>query len=87
MDEKGSQRRAFPQSSEKLKTRGIAGKLATRHAEDHPDVATCLNNLAVVYELQGRFRGAEALYRSGLAILEDPIGAGPIRWWPPLWKI
>jgi tetratricopeptide (TPR) repeat protein len=49
-------------------------------------VATCLNNLAVVYKLQGLFSEAESLYRRALAILEDPIGAGPIRRRPPLWK-
>jgi len=49
-------------------------------------VATCLNNLAVVYKLQGLFGEAQSLYRRALATLEDPIGTGPIRRRPPLSK-
>src|SRR5947209_14352606 len=37
---------------------------------DHPDVATLLNNLALLYVSQGRYADAEPLYQRGLAIYE-----------------
>ena len=42
---------------------------------DHPDVATSLNELAVLYESMGRYGEAEPLYRRSLWILEHS-GAG-----------
>jgi tetratricopeptide (TPR) repeat protein len=37
---------------------------------DHPDVATSLNNLALLYNNQGRYADAEPLYKRSLAIWE-----------------
>jgi tetratricopeptide (TPR) repeat protein len=37
---------------------------------EHPDVATSLNNLAVLYQAQGRYADAELLCKRSLAILE-----------------
>ena len=36
--------------------------------EDHPDYATSLNNLAVLYQADGRLRRAEPLYRQAMEI-------------------
>jgi tetratricopeptide (TPR) repeat protein len=44
----------------------------------HPEVASCLNNLAAVYDAQGRFSEAEKLYMDALAIItesDDPKDA------------
>ncbi len=41
---------------------------------DHSDVATSLNNLAVLYDAQGRYAEAEPLYKRALAILEKALG-------------
>ena len=41
---------------------------------EHPDVATSLNNLAVLYRAQGRYREAEPLYQRALAIREQVLG-------------
>ena len=35
---------------------------------EHPDVATSLNNLALLYRAQGRYREAEPLYQEALAL-------------------
>jgi len=40
----------------------------------HPDTATCLNNLAVLYRKQGRYPEADPLYRRALAISEEALG-------------
>jgi tetratricopeptide (TPR) repeat protein len=40
---------------------------------DHPDVATSLNNLAVLYHAQGRYSAAEPLYQRSLAIEETNL--------------
>lgn len=40
----------------------------TRFGSDHPDVATCLNNLAYLYHVQGHYDDAETLYLQALAI-------------------
>jgi tetratricopeptide (TPR) repeat protein len=37
---------------------------------EHPDVATSLNNLAVLYRVQGRYTEAEVLYKRSLEITE-----------------
>jgi tetratricopeptide (TPR) repeat protein len=42
--------------------------------EDHPDVATSLNNLALLYESQGRYDQAEPLYLQALNICERRLG-------------
>src|SRR5262249_59720486 len=41
---------------------------------DHPDVARSLNNLAALYQSQGRYADAEPLYRRSLAISEKVLG-------------
>ena len=41
---------------------------------EHPDVATSLNNLAVLYRAQGRYADAEPRYQRALAIREKVLG-------------
>ena len=41
---------------------------------DHPNVATSLNNLAMLYTAQGRYAKAEPLYKRALAIYEKTLG-------------
>ena len=41
---------------------------------DHPDVATSLNNLALLYESMGRYAEAEPLFRHSLEIREKRLG-------------
>ncbi|MFL6417733.1 MAG: tetratricopeptide repeat protein [Bryobacteraceae bacterium] len=41
---------------------------------DHPDVATGLNNLAVLLQAKGDYAAAEPLYRRALAIDEKALG-------------
>ncbi len=41
---------------------------------DHPNVATCLGNLAELLRVTGRAGEAEPLYRRALAILEASLG-------------
>ena len=41
---------------------------------DHPDVATSLGNLAVLYRTQGDYAKAEPLYKRSLAISEKALG-------------
>ncbi|HEY1939568.1 MAG TPA: tetratricopeptide repeat protein [Candidatus Angelobacter sp.] len=41
---------------------------------EHPDTATCLNNLAVLYHEQGKYYEAEPLFRRALAIWEEARG-------------
>jgi tetratricopeptide (TPR) repeat protein len=42
--------------------------------KDHPDTATSLNTLAVLYHHQGKYAEAEALYKRALEIREKAIG-------------
>ena len=42
---------------------------------DHPDVATSLNNLAILLKAQGKYDEAEPLYRRALTIREAHLGA------------
>ncbi len=42
--------------------------------EEHPDVATSLNNLAVLYKNQGRYEEAEPLYLAGLKMSQKLHG-------------
>ncbi|WP_335073151.1 tetratricopeptide repeat protein [Nostoc sp.] len=46
-----------------------------RLGEEHPDVATSLNNLALLYNSQGRYSEAEPLFIQALDILEPQLGA------------
>jgi len=41
---------------------------------DHTDVATSLNNLALLYDTQGHYAQAEPLYKRSLAIVEKGLG-------------
>ena len=41
---------------------------------DHPDVASALNNLAVLCRDQGRYAEAEPLFQRALAIAEKALG-------------
>ncbi|NJP12648.1 MAG: tetratricopeptide repeat protein [Leptolyngbyaceae cyanobacterium RU_5_1] len=41
---------------------------------DHPDVATSLNNLALLYRAQGRYGEAEPLYMRSFYIYEQQLG-------------
>ncbi|MFH7242124.1 MAG: tetratricopeptide repeat protein [Spirulina sp.] len=45
-----------------------------RLGEDHPAVATSMNNLAGLYESQGRYGEAEPLYRDALTLLQRLLG-------------
>ena len=40
---------------------------------EHPDVATSLNNLALIYVAQGHYAAAEPLYQRSLAIWERAL--------------
>ena len=42
--------------------------------EEHPDVATSLNNLAALYRSQGRYEEAEPLYLSAITIFLQRLG-------------
>lgn len=42
--------------------------------EEHPHVATSLNNLALLYYDQGRFEDAEHLFLQSLAISKTALG-------------
>ncbi|MEL6438977.1 MAG: tetratricopeptide repeat protein, partial [Cyanobacteria bacterium J06621_8] len=42
--------------------------------EQHPDLATSLNNLAALYDSQERYESADPLYQKALAILEATLG-------------
>ena len=41
---------------------------------DHPDVAAALNNLALLYHIQGKYDAAGPLYKRALAIWERALG-------------
>ncbi len=43
--------------------------------DKHPDVALSLNNLALLYDNQGRYEAAEPLYLEALKIFERILGA------------
>ena len=40
----------------------------------HPDTATSLNNLAILYDNQGKYDDAEPLYKRALAVTEEVLG-------------
>jgi tetratricopeptide (TPR) repeat protein len=46
----------------------------TRLGQDHPDVATSLNNLANLYNYQGRYSEAEPLYLQALELYKRLLG-------------
>ena len=41
---------------------------------DHPNIATSLNNLAYLYDSQGKYSEAEPLYLDALAMSERVLG-------------
>ena len=41
---------------------------------DHPDLATSLNNLAILYRSQGRYEDTEPLYQRFISIKEKALG-------------
>jgi len=43
--------------------------------ENHPELATHLNNLAGLYRSQGRYQEAEPLYLQALSIFQRSLGA------------
>ncbi|MEH2348469.1 MAG: tetratricopeptide repeat protein, partial [Nostoc sp.] len=45
-----------------------------RFGDEHPDVATSLNNLALLYDSQGRYSDAEPLYIEALAMSKRLLG-------------
>ena len=45
-------------------------QIKKRLGEQHPQVANSLNNLAVIYQLQGRYQEAESLYLQKLELLD-----------------
>ncbi|MBD2648933.1 tetratricopeptide repeat protein, partial [Nostoc foliaceum] len=45
-----------------------------RFGDEHPDVATSLNNLAFLYDSQGRYSDAEPLYIEALAMIKRLLG-------------
>ena len=53
--------------------RGL-GLLQKRLGKNHPDVATSLNNLALIYYSRGNYEAAEPLYRRSLSIDEQTLG-------------
>ncbi|MEJ1930063.1 tetratricopeptide repeat protein [Nostoc sp. NIES-2111] len=46
----------------------------SRLGEEHPDVATSYNNLAVLYSNQGRYSEAEPLYKKALKLRQRVLG-------------
>jgi tetratricopeptide (TPR) repeat protein len=42
--------------------------------DEHPDVATSFNNLAALYESQGRYSEAEPLFQQALALRQKLLG-------------
>ena len=57
----------------------VVAKKALEVAENnvgpnHPDVATSLNNLGLLYDTQGQYAQAEPLYKRSLAIKEKALG-------------
>ena len=48
--------------------------------ENHPDVATTLNNLAELYKTQGDYEAALPLYRRSLQIREEKLAKTTLMW-------
>ncbi|UKO97304.1 tetratricopeptide repeat protein [Nostoc sp. UHCC 0870] len=65
---RGLYNQAIPWSEQCLK---ITKK---RLGEEHPSVATSLNNLAGLYESQGRYSKAEPLYKQSLTLTQHLLG-------------
>jgi tetratricopeptide (TPR) repeat protein len=50
-----------------------------RFGVNHSNYGSALNNLALVYQAQGNYADAEALYRRTMAIKEHALGTWPSR--------
>ena len=48
--------------------------MKTLLGEQHPDTAICLNNLALLYGSQGKYKEAETLYLDALTIALNTLG-------------
>ncbi len=55
-------------------TLGVGSRQCVGLGPEHPDVAESLNNLAELYRAQGKYAGAEPLYKRALAIWEKALG-------------
>ena len=60
--------------TEAVKQTKAALSLAEAFGPDDPRLATTLNNLALLYDAQGRYTEAEPLYKRALAIREKALG-------------
>jgi len=47
-----------------------------RLGDTHPDTITSMNNLAMLYDAQGRYREAELLYTNALQLRKKVLGRG-----------
>ncbi|MEI6260933.1 MAG: serine/threonine-protein kinase [Deltaproteobacteria bacterium] len=71
-------------TAEKVEAERITAVKALHVAEqamgyNHPDVATCLNNLAELYIKQGQYAHAEPLYKRSLAIIKKVRGPDDLK--------
>ncbi len=55
-------------------TSGPCTSTRTGVRPEHPDTATSLNNLALLYDSQGKYEQAEPLYQRALHIREQVLG-------------
>ena len=68
LNQQGRYSEAIPLAQQALAIR------ETALGENHPDVATSLNNLAELYRAQGNYAAAEPLYQRSLSIRETALG-------------
>ena len=61
-------------SSSSRQFRDCAERVRHSKGEEHPDYATLLNNLAGLYESQGKYEKAEPLHQRSLEIREKALG-------------
>ncbi|WP_346291512.1 tetratricopeptide repeat protein, partial [Sphaerothrix gracilis] len=66
--QQGRYAEAIPRAEEALETVRLS------LGEDHPNFATSLNNLALLYYSQGRYGEAEPFYQEALAIWREQLG-------------
>ena len=52
----------------------VVQDLETELGSEHPDVAECLNNLAMLLHAQGKYAEAEPIFRRALVITESVLG-------------
>ena len=57
-----------------VKSQNIYIKIKNILGEEHPDVAACLNNLALLYRNQERYAEAEPLLQQALEIASKSLG-------------